>query len=758
MGTRKGSRSRVPIPPHRRRDEAGQDPPPAEGMFRDDALAVIRRAPLDKDGTDSKRDVDLPGNPHASRASQRTDPDGSSDSALVDAVSPGDLDQADRVRPGNAPISPDWSTALSERLRLLPHQSGVYLFRDSRRRVIYVGKARQLHQRVPSYFRAPVPDDPRLRGLRRRIRLLDWIVTATEVEALILEDSLIKQYAPRYNIRLKDDKRYPYLRITAGHAYPAMVLTRQVASDGARYFGPFTRVKDLRHVMRTLRAVFRLRNCGDRRLARGGRECLQYFIHRCSAPCTARVTTVDYAAQVQPLLDLLSGKGEEVLRVLERRMRAAADELRFEESARLRDEVVVLRELVQEQGLIPPAEAEADVVGLAARGDQACGVFLHVREGKVLGKSSRLLTGTARTDTAAQLQVLLLATLLQAPRVPRRIVTAVPPAEPAVLRSALERAAGHPVILEVAGRGGLAHLLELAARNAHLLLEEEELRSAQKESRVDRAVYALQEALHLPSPPYRIEGFDISNIQGSHPVASQVVFRDGLAWKGGYRHYRMLHGPGQDDVAMMAEVLARRLRHLREEGGPRPDLVLVDGGPGQVRAAAEALRAAGFAELPLAGLAKREEEIHLSGRPDPLRLPRSSPALQLLQRVRDEAHRFAVEYHRNLRRKSQKISGLDGIPGIGPARRRELLRRFGSLAALRQTGPEAIAQTPGLGPRLARLVWDAVGDKEAGVEDRLAGAADAVEATSTKGAANEANATGAASAAGATGRGDGEAS
>lgn len=671
MGVRKDRRLRVPIPPHRRRDEAGQGPPPAEGMVHDAAI----RFPT---GTD---------------------------------------------RPDDAAIAPDWSAALAERLRILPRQSGVYLFRDSRRRVIYVGKALQLHHRVPSYFRGPAPNDPRLRGLRRRIRLLDWIVTATEVEALILEDSLIKQYSPRYNIRLKDDKRYPYLRITAGHAYPAMVLTRQVAHDGARYFGPFTRVKDLRHVVRTLRAVFRLRNCSDRRLARGGRECLQYFIHRCSAPCTARVTATDYADQVQPLLDLLSGRGEEVLRVLERRMRAVADELRFEESARLRDEVAVLRELVQEQGLIPPAEADADVVGLAARGDQACGVFLHVREGKVLGKSSRLLTGIAGTDPAEQLKALLLAALLQAPRVPRRIVTVVSPAEPGSVRAALEQAAGHPVTLEIAGRGGLAHLLELAARNAHLLLEEEELRSAQKESRVDRAVYDLQEALGLPAPPYRIEGFDISNFQGSHAVASQVVFRDGRAWKGGYRHYRMRHGPGPDDFAMMAEVLARRLRRLRGEGDPLPGLVLVDGGPGQVGAAAGALCEAGFADIPLAGLAKREEEIHLAGRQEPIRLPRNSPALQLLQRIRDEAHRFAVEYHRSLRGKSQKMSALDGIPGIGSARRRALLRRFGSLAALRQAGPETIAETPGLGPRLARKIWDAIGGAGPGDDDLVPGSA-----------------------------------
>ncbi len=675
MPNRTDRRPRVPIPPHRRRDEAGQEPPPAEGMIRDGAAA--RHSVLNGSA----------------------DPGSSSEGSATPA------------------LSADWRAELAARLRLLPDQSGVYLFRDSRRRVIYVGKARSLRKRVPSYFRNPPPEDPRLNGLRRRIRVLDWIVTATEVEALILEDSLIKQYSPRYNIRLKDDKRYPYLRITAGHAYPAMVLTRQVAQDGARYFGPFTRVKDLRRVMRTLRAVFRLRNCSDRRLARGGRECLQYFIHRCSAPCTARVTVAEYTAQVRPLVDLLSGKGEEVLRVLEERMRATADELRFEESARLRDEVVVLRELVREQGLIPPAEAEADVVGLSARGDQACGVFLHVREGKVLGKSHRLLAGIAGTDTAAQLRALLLAALLQAPRVPRRIVTAVPPADAEHVRAALETAAGHPVRLELVGRGGLAHLLELAGRNAHLLLEEEELRSAQKRSRVDGSVYALQEALTLAAPPYRIEGFDISNFQGSHAVASQVVFRDGRSWKSGYRRYRMRHGPAPDDFAMMAEVLTRRLRHLGSKEGPPPDLILVDGGPGQVGAAAVALREAGFADLPVIGLAKRAEEIHLPGRAEPVRLPRRSPALQLLQRIRDEAHRFAVGYHRSLRASAQQLSALDAIPGIGPARRRQLLRHYGSLAALREAGPESIAQVPGLGPRLAQVVWAAVHRSGAEVAD-----------------------------------------
>ena len=605
---------------------------------------------------------------------------------------------------------------LEGRLRLLPDDAGVYLFRDARRRVIYVGKAKRLRSRVRSYFRGPDPDDPRLRGLRRRIRHLDWVATSSEVEALVLEDSLIKQYAPRYNIRLKDDKRYPYLKVTMRHDYPALVVTRHVEQDGARYFGPFTRVKDLRRVLRTVRAVFRLRNCTDRRLARGGRECLQYFIHRCTAPCTGRVDREAYAAQVRPLLDLLSGRGEEVVGVLEERMRAQAAALRFEESARLRDEVAMLRELMQEQGLVPPAEAEADVVGLATRGNLACGVFLHVREGRVLGKSHRLLTGVRGADPAAQMRALLLSSFLHATRIPRRLVLALAPADEAEAAAARSHAAGHYGEFEVVTRGGTRHLLEVAARNAHLLLEEEELRVADKRARVDHAVYALQEALGLPTPPYRIEGFDISNLQASHPVASMVVFRDGVAWKSGYRRFRMRETEGPDDFAMIAEVLRRRLRRLGDRHEARPDLVLVDGGAGQVASARAALAEAGYPDLPLAGLAKRNEEIVLPDRPSPLCLPRTSEALRLLQRVRDEAHRFAIGYHRSLRVRAQRVSRLDAVPGVGPARRRALLQRFGSVAALRAAGPDAIAAVPGIGARLAGLIAERLGPPPPGTD------------------------------------------
>jgi excinuclease ABC subunit C len=491
-----------------------------------------------------------------------------------------------------------------------------------------------------------------------------------------------------------------------------MVLTRHVTPDRARYFGPFTRVKDLRRVVRTLRAVFRLRNCTDRRLARGGRECLQYFIHRCTAPCTERVNAESYAEQVQPLLDLLSGRGEDVIAMLDARMRAHAADLRFEESARLRDEIAMLRDLLQEQWLTPPVEAEADVVGLAARGDLACGLFLHVREGKVLGKSHRLLTGTEGRERVELMRSLLLMSLLHATRVPARLILPEMPAEADEVRQALERAGGHGVRFEAPSRGPLARLIDLAARNAHLVLEEEELRAAAKKERVDRSVYALQETLGLARPPYRIEGFDISNTRGAHTVASMVVFRDGLAWKSGYRRFRMRREDGPNDFAMMEEVLRRRLRRLAAGEGPSPDLILVDGGKGQVSAARRVLSELGFPELPLAGLAKREEEIVLPAREASLRLPRGSGALRLLQRVRDEAHRFAVTYHRTLRAGGQSASRLDAVRGIGPARRRLLLRRFGSVSAMRAAGPQGIAEVPGIGPSLARAIWSALGVKE----------------------------------------------
>jgi len=355
-------------------------------------------------------------------------------------------------------------------------------------------------------------------------------------------------------------------------------------------------------------------------------------------------------------------------------------------------------------------EADAAVVGLAARGNLACGVILHVRDGQVLGKNHHFLTGVEGAAADEQMRALLMAALLDAPQQPRELVVAQAPAQLPQLRSALTSRAGHPVRIQTASRGPLGRLLAVAGQNAHLLLEEEQLKSASKRERVDRAVYALQEDLSLPAPPYRIEGYDISNIQGRQCVASRVVFQDGKPLKSAYRRYRM-EGPDRpDDFAMIGQVLRRRLERLRTEGGDPPDLILVDGGKGQVGRAQEVLQETGFTHLPLCGLAKKQEEVFRPHATDPLRLSRSSASLRLLQRVRDEAHRFAVTYHRGLRAKAGRTSRLDRIGGIGPARRRLLLRSFGSVAGMIAAGPEGLSAVPGIGPHLARTVWEALQD------------------------------------------------
>lgn len=612
--------------------------------------------------------------------------------------------------PPDAPAEgPHWRRELARKLRLLPLQSGVYLFRDARGRVLYVGKAIRLRDRVRSYFRGPAPVDPRLRGLRARIRNLDYIAVGTETEALILEAHLIKQYAPRFNIRLKDDKKYPYVRITSAHAFPGIMITRQVIGDGSRYYGPFTQVKDLRRTLKTLRALYQLRNCADARLARGGRECLQYFIGFCTAPCTARVDVAAYAEQVRPVLDILSGHGEEALRQLESRMRTAASEYRFEESARLRDGLRTLEELLRAQRMTPLRAGEAEVIGMKVRGNRAAAVLLTIEEGKVVGKRHHILQGVFGREAGEILRSLLVALYLDAPRVPSALITRELPAESKELADVLTTRSGRPVEVTCVSRGELSQLLDAAEENAHLLLEEEELLESVKRERVQGAVYALQEALNLPRAPYRIEGFDISNVQGAHPVASMVVFVDGKPLKGSYRRLNMAHIPGPDDFAMIGEAVRRRLQRLKEDGGTAPDLILVDGGVPQVARARSVLLEMGFSDLPLAGLAKREEEIVLPHGVPSIRLPRNSEALRLLQRVRDEAHRFAVAYHRLRRTKAQRASLLDDIRGIGPVRRRALLHKFGSVEGIRRASEAELASVAGVGIDLARALRLALG-------------------------------------------------
>ncbi len=610
------------------------------------------------------------------------------------------------ARRGSSDAHP-WRARIEQKLRLLPRRPGVYIMRDGAGRILYVGKAKLLPARVRSYFRGEAPD-ARLQTLREKIRDFDYVVTASEAEALVLEANLVKAHAPRFNVELKDDKKYPFLRLDVTHEFPRLEVTRNVRADGARYFGPYTRVKDMRHMLRSLRRLFPLRSCNDRRLARGGRECLFYFIDMCRAPCTRRVSAAAYGRIVEQLTAFLEGRGADIVGEWEERMRALSTEQRFEEAARLRDDIAWLGQLRDPQRMTDMQRPDLDIVALAARGNRAMAVVFSHQEGKVVG-TWRIGVGRAGEASPAAIMATVLAGHYQGrERVPPLVLCSPLPADRELLEQWLRERAGRRVRIRTATRGEHARLARAAQENAELSLEEVELIAAGRERRLGSAAYALQEALGLAHAPVRIEGYDISTLQGRQAVGSQVVFRDGAPYKGGYRRYRIRAVEGQDDFAMLAEVLGRRLGHLADAGDETPDLILIDGGLGQVQRAAAVLREAGRGEIPLIGLAKREEEVYRPGAPEPLRLPRNSPALQLLQRVRDEAHRFAVTYHRRLRSREMVRDPLVEIAGLGPRKRQALLERFGSVGAIGGAAPEELQEVPGIGPALAARIRDAL--------------------------------------------------
>jgi len=609
-----------------------------------------------------------------------------------------------------------WKASVEEKLHLLPNAPGVYLLRDGGGKILYVGKAKRLPARVRSYFRGTRAPDERIAELRRRIRDFDYVVTASETEALVLEASLVRAHAPRFNVELKDDKRYPFLAINTQHPFPRLLLTRKIGADGTRYYGPFTHVKDVRKLLRTLRQVFPLRSCSDRRLDQGGRACLDYFINLCPAPCTGLVTGEIYRATVDTLIAFLEGRGEELLRRWRARMKAHASDLRFEESAHVRDNIERLEQLMESQRMVDMQRPDLDAIGLVVRGARAAAAVFSHRDGAVV-RTHRLAIEQARwADAAEIMEAVLTQHYEHRRRIPPLLLCSELPRDAEVVGRWLSDRAGRRVRLVRPQRGKRAELVRGALQNAHFLLEERELLAHGRRERLDASLYALQEALGLAGAPYRIEGYDISMLQGTDAVGARVLFVNGVPRKAGYRRYRIRSVEGSDDFAMLGEMVQRRARRLAEEEGEEkePDLILVDGGRGQVNRASEVLCAEGFADLPVIGLAKREELIFLPDQPVPVRLPRSSPGLQLLQRVRDEAHRFAVGYHRTLRSKRLKSSALQGVPGLGAKRAALLLRHFGSVAALRRASADEIMRVPGIGPRLAAGIAQVLRDPSGG--------------------------------------------
>jgi excinuclease ABC subunit C len=583
---------------------------------------------------------------------------------------------------------------LREKLDALPTRPGVYLFKDAAGKVVYVGKARVLRDRVRSYFQATRPMELHKVNMVEAIADLDLVVTDTEMEALALENNLIKRHQPVYNVRLRDDKNHPYLKLTLKEEYPRLHIVRRPGEDGNAYGGPYIPASLGRKTASVVHRVFGVRSCKEELNGRRPRPCLQYQIKRCIAPCVAEVCSLDrYRQACDDARLFLEGRNDAVLERLEAEMEDAAAGQRFEEAASLRDKVRALERLDTPQKITTTDIEERDLFGAHAEGSRAALQVFSVRDGKVVGREAYLLEGVAEPEG-------LLSSAIQqfyadGRHVPRQVLVHEEIPDHALLEEWLTARRGGRVELRVPQRGEKVRLLELVLRNARLAFDLEWKHPRRQSQELLRA---LRDLLELDEEPRRIECFDISNIQGSDIVASMVCFVDGVAKKSEYRKFRVRSVSGApDDFASMREVVGRRYRRLLEEGSDLPELVLIDGGPGQLGAAVDALEELGLGAQPVASLAKREELIFVRGHGEPIALPHASPVLQLVQRVRDEAHRFAITFHRQSRAKRTLHSELDDIPGVGPTKRKRLLTRFGSVRGVRGASVEELSQAVGRG-------------------------------------------------------------
>ncbi|MBM3262783.1 MAG: excinuclease ABC subunit C [candidate division Zixibacteria bacterium] len=597
---------------------------------------------------------------------------------------------------------------VASKLSTLPNGPGVYLMKDARDTIIYVGKAKVLRNRVRSYFqKIDWQTAPKVAAMVRRIADLDYVATASETEALILEGNLIKAHRPRYNVLLKDDKAFPYIKIT-NESFPQVVVTRKIVRDGARYFGPYTNTKAMRRTLDLIRKVFPLRTCPNPRLWPAlDRPCLDFYIHRCPGPCKGHIEEADYEKIVQQVAGFLSGKTRDLLGNLREKMTQASAHLQFELAARLRDQIAAIDGTVVRKNVATYEEVDRDVVALARQDTDVAVAVLQVREGKLLGKENFLLHAPDGAANAEILSAFLHQYYVAAQLLPKEILLPFAPVEVDVLLGWLRERSGVKTSIQIPQRGEKAGLLNIAAQNASLHLNTHLLSRAELRERmaVPAAVAALGDALRMEHPPRRIETFDISNLQGTEPVASMVCFIDGRARKSEYRKFAIKEVEGPNDFAMMQEVVGRRYRRALDEKTPLPDLVVIDGGKGQLSSARQVLEELGLGDLPIIGLAKRLEEIFLPEQPEPVVLPKTSPALKLLMQSRDEAHRFALAFHRKRRGQRMVGSELDGIEGIGPKRRQTLLNVFGSVEGVLKATEEELATRGSLGKTIAAAVY-----------------------------------------------------
>lgn len=659
---------------------------------------------------------------------------------------------------------------LKQTLSQIPDAPGVYMMVDAEERILYIGKAVSLRSRVRSYFQESAAHHIRTQAMVERVRDVRTLVVTNEVEALILEANLIKRHQPPYNVRLRDDKRYPYLKVT-NEPFPRVVFTRVVKDDGARYFGPYTNAHGLRELIDLVRLVFPLRTCREPIDGRRARPCLQYHIKRCLAPCVGYQSEPDYDAMIEEVVLFLEGKQESLLSRLQGDMVQSAENYNFEAAARLRDRIVQVRRVTENQKVVWRSRLDMDLIAVARAQGQACMQVFMVRGGKLIGQEHFILDGvidqpddvlfseflkqfyTARTATGTEISAGRLGRENEAPvaikrrgrerqsaSVPKEILVQALPGDWTVIEAWLTEIKGQRVRTLVPQRGQRAEYMRLVQKNAEQNLKAYLAHQEVQESAQARSLTELADALELPEVPHRIECYDISNIQGTNPVSSMVVFVEGRAKKSDYRRFKIQYDKGPNDFAMMQETLRRRLRYLRaqtdvdvaqhendpaaeaeavsreqkalaarEKFNKKPDLLLIDGGKGQLSAVVEIMEQMDMTGIPVAGLAKEHEWLYIPGQPEPIVLPPNSAALHLVMRIRDEAHRFAVTYHRQRRGKAMTLSALDALEGVGPVRKKRLLQTFGSLAAIKRASVDEIAAVKGMTAGLASSVKSALG-------------------------------------------------
>jgi excinuclease ABC subunit C len=606
------------------------------------------------------------------------------------------------------------SERVDSQLQKLPAKPGVYLFRDAAGDVLYVGKAKSLRSRVRSYFQRGGDGRAGMAELVARVADIELIVTGTEVEALHLEQNLVKRHRPPFNVRLRDDKSFPYIAVTVEDEYPRVMFTRERHRRGVVYFGPYANAKKVRETLDVLNRVFPYRPCeGPKPGRHSGIPCLDYHIDRCLAPCVGYVSREDYRTIIDGVIEFLSGDTRPIRRELGQRMKEAAADQRFEDAARYRNRIFAVEGLAERQAADKRAVGTVDVIGLAADGDRAAVQVFPLRDGKLVDRYSFHLENVAGQDVADVVETFCLEYYGGAPSIPPQIVVPREAGELHALAELLSEQRGSRVEVRGPERGEKRRLVELACENARIALESDAFRTESRRLRRVEALEELREALNLESLPLRIECFDISNIQDVEPVGSMVVFEDAAPRNSHYRKFAVQRLEGQDDFAAMAEVVSRRFARLSRPDGDDydesfaavPNLVVIDGGRGQLSAALEAMAAYELPRVAVVSLAKREEEVFVPGRPDPIRLDPSSPGLQLLQRIRDEAHRFALGYHRQRRDAAARSSIFDELQGVGPVRRRALLRHFGSAEQVLAASPEELEGVPGLPARTARAIY-----------------------------------------------------